>query len=103
MAGESVDLPRGYEGWTAPEDRSDEELLALYADECALASAAIEELSLDARPRWWFEDSGEPPFSSLREVILHVIVETATHAGHLDICRELADGGRYLVLDEPST
>jgi hypothetical protein len=34
-------------------------------------------------------------------VILHVIVETATHAGHLDICRELADGGQRLVLDEP--
>jgi len=102
MAGERVDLPRGYEGWTAPDNRSDEELLALYADECALADAAIAELSLDAEPRWWFEDAGEPPVSSLREAILHVIVETATHAGHLDICRELVDGGQRLVLDEPS-
>jgi hypothetical protein len=30
--------------------------------------------------------------------ILHVITETATHAGHLDAARELIDGGQWLVL-----
>jgi uncharacterized damage-inducible protein DinB len=101
MAGEPVDLPEGYEGWTAPEDQSDDELLEQYADECRLAAAAIEDLDLDAEPQWWFDGAGEPPHSSLHEVILHVIVETATHAGHLDICRELVDRGQRLVLDEP--
>ncbi|MET7280745.1 DinB family protein [Kribbella sp. NPDC005582] len=101
MAGERPDLPNGYEGWTAPELLSDEELLEQYAEECRLASAAVDDLRLDAEPRWWFEDSGVPPYSSLREVLLHVIVETATHAGHLDVCRELVDGGQRLVLDEP--
>ena len=43
-----------------------------------------------------------PPHSSLREVLLHVIVETAEHAGHPDIRRELADGGQRLVLDVPT-
>jgi uncharacterized damage-inducible protein DinB len=103
MAGHEVDLPRGYEGWTAPEDQSDEDLLEQYARECSLATAAIDPLALDAEPAWWFEGEGDPPHSSLREVILHVIVETATHAGHLDICRELVDGGQRLVLDEPAT
>jgi hypothetical protein len=28
----------------------------------------------------------------LREIILHVITETAVHAGHLDAARELLDG-----------
>jgi uncharacterized damage-inducible protein DinB len=102
MAGEAVELPRGYEGWTAPVEQSDEELLEQYARECTLATRAVEHLGLDAAPAWWFEGEGEPPHSSLREVILHVIVETATHAGHLDICRELADGGQRLVLDEPT-
>ena len=101
MAGERVELPQGYEGWTAPEELSDEDLLEQYARECALATAAIEPLRLDAAPTWWFEDGGDPPYRSLREVILHVIVETATHAGHLDVCRELVDGGQRLVLDEP--
>ena len=103
MAGEHVDLPQGYDGWTAPDLLSDEELLEQYANECRLATAAVDELRLDAEPVWWFEGSGDPPYSSLREVLLHVIVETATHAGHLDICRELVDGGQRLVLDEPTT
>jgi hypothetical protein len=103
MAGERVDLPEGYDGWTAPKLQSDEELLEQYANECRLATAAVDKLGLDAEPAWWFEDSGDPPYSSLREILLHVIVETATHAGHLDICRELADGGQRLVLDEPTT
>src|SRR5919112_3714700 len=103
MAGERVDLPQGYEGWTVPEEQSDDDLLEQYASECRLATAAIDHLDLDAEPAWWFEGEGDPPHSSLREVILHVIVETATHAGHLDICRELVDGGQRLVLDEPTT
>lgn len=102
MAGELVEIPQGYEGWTAPETHSDEELLENYADECRLATAAVRDLELDAKPAWWFDGGGNPPYSTLREVLLHVIVETATHAGHLDICRELADGGQHLVLDEPS-
>lgn len=103
MAGEAVDLPQGYEGWTAPDGQSDEELLEGYATECRLATTAVSGLDLDARPVWWFEGAGDPPHSSLREILLHVIVETATHAGHLDVCRELVDGGQRLVLDEPST
>jgi uncharacterized damage-inducible protein DinB len=103
MAGEPVELPQGYDGWTAPEAQSDEELLEQYANECRLATAVVSNSELDAQPAWWFEGSGNPPYSSLREVLLHVIVETATHAGHLDICRELVDGGQRLVLDEPAT
>jgi uncharacterized damage-inducible protein DinB len=103
MAGERVNLPQGYGGWTAPDLQSDEELLEQYANECRLATAAVTNLRLDAGPVWWFEDGGDAPYSSLREILLHVIVETATHAGHLDICRELVDGGQRLVLDEPRT
>ena len=36
---------------------------------------------------------------NLREVVLHVITETATHAGHLDAVRELIDGRTWMVLD----
>jgi hypothetical protein len=32
--------------------------------------------------------------------MLHVITETACHAGHLDAARELIDGRRWLVLTE---
>ena len=30
--------------------------------------------------------------------MLHMIIETATHAGHLDAARELIDGHQHLVL-----
>lgn len=103
MAGEQVEIPEGYDGWTAADTQSDEELLEGYANECRLATAAVSDLDLDAAPAWWFEGGGEPPYTSLREILLHVIVETSTHAGHLDICRELSDGGQRLVLDEPAT
>lgn len=102
VAGENADLPQGYEGWRAPESVSDENLLDDYASECARATSIIMDTDLMARPAWWFPDGGEPPHSSVLDVLLHVIVETATHAGHLDVCRELVDGGQRLVLDEPT-
>ena len=57
-------------------------------------------LSLDdqpARPEAWWADSGLA-FPDLRTVVLYVIIETATHAGHLDAARELIDGRQHLVL-----
>jgi hypothetical protein len=66
MAGEDVDLPHGYEGWTAPEDQSDEDLLEQYVRDCRLATAAIDHLSLDADPEWWFEGGGDAPLDEER-------------------------------------
>lgn len=101
VAGEDVELPVGYEGWTVPDGVSDDEVLDGYREEARLADAVVARLDLDARPQWWFAGAGEPPYSTLREVLLHVLVETSTHAGHLDVARELADGGQRLVLDTP--
>jgi len=41
-------------------------------------------------PNWRFHD--------VRRVVLHVISETACHAGHLDATRELIDGRTWLVV-----
>jgi Protein of unknown function (DUF664) len=38
---------------------------------------------------------GQP---DLHAIILHVITETATHAGHLNAVRELIDGRTWLIL-----
>jgi len=40
-------------------------------------------------PAPWFEPGAH---WSARQVLLHVIAETAQHAGHADIIRELIDG-----------
>ncbi|MFD0511365.1 DUF664 domain-containing protein [Streptomyces aureus] len=50
---------------------------------------------------WWPHHLfGPPHLHSHRDVLLHVITETACHAGHLDAARELIDGRRWLVLTE---
>jgi hypothetical protein len=61
----------------------------------------ISRTELSERPSWWPEElfGGSPP-EDLREVVLHVLTETATHAGHLDAVRELIDGRTWLVLTD---
>ena len=53
-------------------------------------------LPLDAAPAWWPEDEwGGWRLHTLEEVLLHLLVETACHAGHLDAARELLDGATW--------
>jgi hypothetical protein len=49
---------------------------------------------LRPEPQW----SETGAFGDLRSILLHNIVETSTHAGQLDVVRELADGGQHIVL-----
>jgi Protein of unknown function (DUF664) len=37
-------------------------------------------------------------FTSLRVVMLHMLKETAVHAGHLDVAAELLDGRQWIVM-----
>lgn len=65
-------------------------VLADYSDAIATANAIIDAADLDdlgQKPR---RNTGRRP--SLRWVIVHMIEETARHAGHADILRELVDG-----------
>jgi hypothetical protein len=41
----------------------------------------------------WFEKGAS---WSVRRVLLHVIAETAQHAGHADVIRETLDGSRTM-------
>ncbi len=50
-------------------------------------------------PAWWPANQfGEWRLHTLRDVLLHVIAETACHAGHLDAARELIDGRTWAVV-----
>lgn len=99
VAGEDVELCEGAEGWTVGAETPAEEILALYKDECERSDAIITATAMEACPRWW-PDELFPGFPAreLRRTVLHVIAETATHAGHLDAVRELIDGRQSLVL-----
>jgi hypothetical protein len=85
--------------WQLAEDTSPAQVLALYRDEIARADAIIEKTAVDAPPARWPSDLfGSFRLADLREVLLHVITETACHAGHLDAVRELIDGRTWIVL-----
>jgi hypothetical protein len=77
-----------------------EEILALYRDEIDRANAIIRATPLEAAPEQWAEHFGSWRLPDLRAILLHVIVETACHAGHLDAARELIDGKTWLILTE---
>ena len=86
--------------WQVSPDVPADAVLGLYRREIELANAIIAATPLDTAPARWPDEWPDWRFSNLREIILHVITETACHAGHLDAVRELIDGRTWLVLTE---
>ncbi|CAN5490165.1 DinB family protein [soil metagenome] len=75
------------------------DVLDRYRAEIDRSNAVIAATAIDAAPAWWPGDLfGDWRLDDLREVLLHMIVEIACHAGHLDAARELLDGRQWLVL-----
>jgi hypothetical protein len=98
VAGEPITLTSGDEAWQVPADVPAESILDLYRDEIGRANAIIAATPIDEMPKWWPDFFTNFPARPLRKTILHVIAETATHAGHLDAARELIDGSQWIVL-----
>jgi len=98
VAGEPITLTSGDEAWQVPAEVPAEAILDLYRDEIATANVIIAATPIDAMPKWWPDFFTDFPPRPLRRTILHVIAETATHAGHLDAARELMDGSQWVVL-----
>ncbi|MET7647855.1 DinB family protein [Streptomyces sp. NPDC005426] len=87
------------DAWQVAPGATAAEVLGRYRAEAALADAVVTAAPADAPLAWWPHDQfGAPHLHTLRDVLLHVITETACHAGHLDAARELLDGRRWLVL-----
>jgi uncharacterized protein DUF664 len=98
VAGRQPELPGDVDEERPPYDpatavfTSDEpstDVTAFYRDQCAQSDAVLDATSLSAAPRGK-HGRYEPP--NVRWVVLHMIEETARHAGHLDAARELLDG-----------
>ncbi len=82
----------------ATADESRESILGLYRRVWAHSDATIEALDLDAvgHVPWWPEDRCEV---TLHQILVHMVSETARHAGHADIVRELIDDAAGLRID----
>jgi uncharacterized damage-inducible protein DinB len=78
---------------TAAESR--EQVTDFYRRVWAHSDATISELPLDASGTvsWWPQERRHP---TLHTLLVHTIQETARHAGHADIIRELIDGAAGL-------
>jgi len=87
-------------GWQLDPVESSKDVFDLYRREIAASDAVLAGLSLDAPPARWPDYFEDWRLADVREVILHVITETATHAGHLDAARELLDGRTWMGPDE---
>lgn len=94
-----AELTASFEGWTVPPGCSPRAVIDLYRTEIAHANDVVDALDLDAPPQWWPSYRTDPPPADLRTVLVHVLTETATHAGHLDAVRELIDGTQHMVID----
>jgi uncharacterized damage-inducible protein DinB len=68
-------------------DETTEDILAFYGRARAAADQAIAELDVEDTGTAWFGES-----VTMRWVLIHMVEETARHAGHVDILRELIDG-----------
>jgi len=100
MAGEGEGFGQGGESsaWDVATDVSPEEIFERYRQEIERADVVISATPLDAAPAAWPPFFGDWRLPDLRSVLLHVIAETACHAGHLDAVRELLDGRTWLTL-----
>lgn len=99
MAGEPMEPGTGDEdAWQVGPDVRAEDVLSLYRQEIDLADAIITRSDIDDAPAWWPDFFPNFRLDNLRQIMLHVIAETACHAGHLDATRELIDGRTWLVL-----
>lgn len=67
-----------------------DEVVRLYEEAGHNTAATVAALDLDAigQVPWW----GERGKVTLQRILVHMIDESARHAGHLDILRELIDG-----------
>lgn len=73
--------------WKIEQDESAEDIINLYRGECAESQEILDGIgSLDD-----LFPQGDDEISA-RRVVIHMIEETARHAGHADILREMIDG-----------
>ncbi len=87
------------DGWAVPVT-SGAQAVERYRHWTGHVDAVLAEVDLDAPPAWWppAEVFPFPPFPDARACVLRLLVETATHAGHLDLAREGLDGHQHLVV-----
>ncbi len=86
--------------WHVGADDTAASVIDAYNEQVVASNAVLDRADPGAPPRrkdpLW--DTWGIDFPNVRIIVLHMIVETATHAGHLDAVAELIDSHQHLVL-----
>jgi len=87
FAGEEMDMTWRQHMFELPDGWSVDDVVAFYRAETAATDAVLDSAES-------FDLPSRAPIrpTTLRWVVVHLIEETARHAGHMDITRELLDG-----------
>ncbi len=99
LGGDDEGISSIRDGWKVPVT-SGADAVAQYRRWRQRSVAVLAEVDLDAPPRWWPPEDvfPFPAFADARDCMLRLLMETATHAGHLDMARERIDGRQHLVV-----
>ncbi len=99
LGGDDEAIGALHNGW-ASERMTGAEAVSIYRHQIEQSDRILAEIDLGAPPRWTppAEIFDAPPMRDGREVVFRMLSETAVHAGHLDIVRELIDGHQNLVV-----
>lgn len=84
--------------WRVSPDESCADVVTAYRASIAASDRILAAVPLDAAPAR--REPTWPPdrFADVRSIVLHLLTETLTHAGHLDAALELLDRRQRLVL-----
>jgi hypothetical protein len=97
-----ADLPAGPRAdWVIDPTEPADMIIKRYQAQIERSNAIIAAAGLDAAPAQPDPQWGTwgVQFPHVRSVILHMITETAVHAGHVDAVCELLDGRQWIVMD----
>lgn len=99
VGGDSAAIARVQDGWRVPVTHGAAAVEG-YRSAVGRSREVLAGVDLGASPAWWPppEVFPFPAFATNLQCVLRVLTETATHAGHLDVVRELIDGRQHLVL-----
>jgi uncharacterized damage-inducible protein DinB len=89
-AAEPLTWPDDHTPLTTP--RPPSVVFAFYRAQCERSNAVLASTPLSTPPRGRHPGPLGDEVTDLRRIVLHMIEETARHAGHLDVARELLDG-----------
>lgn len=81
------------EGWLVGDDESVAGILAFYQEQCERAREIATSAPLEQRAALGGRFTAEDEAPTLGWILFHLLQEYARHLGHLDVARELADGG----------